>query len=166
MTAAYAAFANGGTRVTPMVIVRILGPDGRVIFADTPAAGDRLVAAETLTAINTLFAAVVREGTGKAAALENHPAGGKTGTTQGSRDAWFVGFTHDLVAGVWVGNDDGTPMRAVTGGSLPAKIWHDVMAAANAGFARAPLAGLPPTIDDLAALGPEVVDGPVEVVPF
>src|SRR5436309_7121559 len=68
---------------------------------------------------------VVNEGTGKAARFPNIPAAGKTGTTQEYRDAWFIGFTPDIVVGVWVGNDDNTPMNRVVGGDLPAAIWRD-----------------------------------------
>jgi len=73
------------------------------------------------------------EGTGRKAALDR-PAAGKTGTTQDYRDAWFIGFTADYVAGVWLGNDDDTPMRRVTGGTLPAELWKQVMMAANKGL--------------------------------
>ena len=71
-----------------------------------------------------LLEAVVTEGTGKAARLDRRSAG-KTGTTDEYRDAWFVGFTSDIVVGVWVGNDDNSPMDQVTGGDIPARIWHD-----------------------------------------
>jgi endonuclease YncB( thermonuclease family) len=77
-----------------------------------------------------LLVAAVRDGTGKAARLAR-PAAGKTGTTQDYRDAWFIGFTADVVVGVWVGNDDNSPMDKVVGGDLPAKIWHDFVAAAD-----------------------------------
>jgi penicillin-binding protein 1A len=82
------------------------------------------------TEILDLLQAVVSEGTGKAARLDR-PVAGKTGTSQDYRDAWFVGFTSDLVVGVWVGNDDDAPMKEVVGGDLPAKIWHDFVAAAE-----------------------------------
>jgi penicillin-binding protein 1A len=83
------------------------------------------------TAMMELLQAVVKEGTGKAARLDR-PVAGKTGTSQDYRDAWFVGFTTDFVVGVWAGNDDDTPMKEVVGGDLPAKIWHDFVAAAEA----------------------------------
>jgi penicillin-binding protein 1A len=87
-----------------------------------------------------LNAAVVY-GTGRRAALPDQPAGGKTGTTQDFRDAWFIGFTSHLTAAVWVGNDNGKPMIRGTGGSLPAEIWRQVMRVAHQGKAPLPLAG-------------------------
>jgi membrane peptidoglycan carboxypeptidase len=70
---------------------------------------------------------VTATGTGRAARLEDRPTAGKTGTTQDFRDAWFVGFTADLVCGVWIGNDNNAPMRKATGGTLPARIFHSFM---------------------------------------
>ena len=78
-----------------------------------------------------LLSTTIRSGTGKAAAFDR-PAAGKTGTSQDYRDAWFIGFTADLVVGVWLGNDDGEPMAGVAGGGLPAKIWRDFMIQAYA----------------------------------
>jgi penicillin-binding protein 1A len=85
-----------------------------------------------------MMQSVIFSGTGKAAALDR-PAAGKTGTSQDYRDAWFIGFTADLVTGVWVGNDDNSPMNKVTGGSLPTRIWHDFMTAAETGKPVLPL---------------------------
>jgi penicillin-binding protein 1A len=81
--------------------------------------------------MNGMLAGVIGHGTGKGATLPR-PAAGKTGTTQDYHDAWFIGFTRDLVVGVWLGNDDNSGTNKVTGGSLPAQVWHDVMTMAYA----------------------------------
>jgi penicillin-binding protein 1A len=83
--------------------------------------------------MSTMMQSVMTDGTGTRARLSGRPAAGKTGTSQNSRDAWFVGYTGQLAAGVWVGNDDDTPTQAVTGGQLPAQIWRDFMTAAHQG---------------------------------
>jgi penicillin-binding protein 1A len=104
-----------------------------------------------------MLAAVVEEGTGRAARLDR-PAAGKTGTTQAHRDAWFVGFTADYVAGVWMGNDDNTPMARVTGGGLPARLWRDVMADVHQGLPARPLRGIaapPPPAETPARAAPD-----------
>ncbi len=89
-----------------------------------------------------LMMETVTTGTGKAARLDGRPTAGKTGTTQDFHDAWFVGFTADLVCGVWIGNDDNAPMvKATTGGTLPARIFHSFMTAAEAGLPVKPLPG-------------------------
>jgi len=118
LTAAYAAEAAGFAPVTPYGL------------GDSPprAARVRLDPAEQRMMLDLLWS-VVEQGTGRAARLRV-PTFGKTGTTQDNRDALFVGMAGDLVTGVWVGNDDNTPMQGVTGGSLPATIWHDFMAPA------------------------------------
>jgi penicillin-binding protein 1A len=88
-----------------------------------------------------LMQAVTAGGTGKAARLEDRPTAGKTGTTQDFHDAWFVGFTADLVCGVWIGNDNNAPMVKATGGTLPAHIFHAFMTDAEQGLPVRPLAG-------------------------
>lgn len=129
MTRAFAAIATNAAGVDSYS-VRSIGDDGKVVYTrpaeakgtiDTPA-----VHAEMLD----LLSSVVRGGTGTAARLDR-PVGGKTGTSEDYRDAWFVGFTSDLVVGVWVGNDDNSPMNGVVGGSVPAAIWHDFVGAAE-----------------------------------
>jgi penicillin-binding protein 1A len=82
--------------------------------------------------MDAMLQRVVLSGTGHAARLDRMTAG-KTGTSSDFRDAWFIGYSGDLIAGVWVGNDDGSAMKGVTGGNLPAQIWHDFMSAARAG---------------------------------
>jgi membrane peptidoglycan carboxypeptidase len=89
-----------------------------------------LVTPTHVAAMTDMLRAVLTSGTAKRAALPNHPAAGKTGTSQDFRDAWFVGYSGQFIAGVWLGNDDGSPMNKVMGGSLPARLWHDAMLAA------------------------------------
>ena len=95
--------------------------------------GGQVVSAKAATAMRDLLAAAVNSGTGRNAALplEMDPAHGKTGTSQNFRDAWFIGFSGNLVAGVWLGNDSGEPMRGVTGGGAPANIWRDFIGSAS-----------------------------------
>ena len=130
MTAAYAAIAAGVQRVEPFGIRTIRGVHGRgrVIHRHKPPPDQRRgsVLPWKREEMVDLLMTTMREGTGRAAAL-GRPAAGKTGTSQDYRDAWFVGFTADLVVGVWVGNDDARPMNGVTGGGLPARIWRDFM---------------------------------------
>ncbi|MCB9948098.1 MAG: PBP1A family penicillin-binding protein [Rhodospirillaceae bacterium] len=144
LTAAYGAFANGGIGVWPYAIEQIRDASGDVAYRRAGGGPGRIVAAEAVRDLTTMMMAVVSEGTGRAAALDR-PAAGKTGTSQDFRDAWFVGFTADYVCGVWVGNDDGTPMDGITGGGLPARIWHDFMEVAHRGLPARPLLGMAPT---------------------
>ena len=137
LTGAYAAFANGGRGVIPYGVREIAG-----VFQRAGTGAGEAVAPGVVASMNELLTAVVKQGTGKAARLSDRPAAGKTGTSQSFRDAFFVGFTGNLVAGVWVGNDDGAPMDEVTGGGLPARIWHDFMAAAHEGAPVRPLPGI------------------------
>ena len=87
---------------------------------------------------------VLTSGTARGQGLGRWPAAGKTGTTDDSRDAWFIGFTADYVTGVWIGNDDSSPMKNVTGGSLPARLWHNYMLEAHRGLPPRPLPGREP----------------------
>ena len=102
-------------------------------------------------AMTRLMRETVATGTGKAARLAERPTAGKTGTTSDFRDAWFVGFTADLVCGVWTGNDNSAPMRHATGGILPAHIFHDFMTAAEANLPPRPLAGMLVAANDAPA---------------
>jgi len=141
LTAAYVPFANGGTGVTPYGIIRIRNRAGKVLFTRHGEATGVVVAPLNLAQMTGLLVESVTSGTGRAARLADRPTAGKTGTTQDYRDAWFVGFTADLVCGVWIGNDDNSPMRRATGGGLPARIFHNFMTAAEAGLPVKPLAG-------------------------
>lgn len=130
VVSAYAPFANGGQGIIPYGITEIRDGGGTVLYQRTGSGPGRTVSPENVGQMNAMLRRVIDIGTGKRAAL-GRPAAGKTGTSQNYRDAWFVGFTGDYVAGVWLGNDDGRPMKGVTGGSYPASIWKDVMIAAH-----------------------------------
>jgi penicillin-binding protein 1A len=141
LTAAYGPFANGGAGVWAYGIEEISDGQGRLLYRRGGSGPGRVVGAGDVAAMNEMLAAAVAHGTGRKARLDR-PVAGKTGTSQNFRDAWFIGFSADLIAGVWMGNDDGTPMREVTGGGAPAKLWRDFMAAAHAGLPPRPLPGL------------------------
>jgi penicillin-binding protein 1A len=142
LTAAFAPFANGGFGVWPYAIDRILDVNGRVLYRRQGSGRGRVVAAYHVGLMNAMLEDAIANGTGKAARL-NRPVAGKTGTSQNYRDAWFIGYSADLVAGVWMGNDDGEPMKRVTGGGLPAALWRDFMMDAHAGLPAKPLPGVP-----------------------
>ena len=141
LTAAFVPFANGGTMVQPYVVRRITTRDGSVLYERKGDGLGRVVGDAELGNMNRIFRAVVREGTATKAQFGDFDIGGKTGTSQDYRDAWFVGFTPYMVTGVWMGNDDNSPTKNVTGGSLPAQVWRDIMEPAHAGFAPASLPG-------------------------
>ncbi len=130
LTAAYIPFANWGYSITPHAIEAIYSKDGDVLFSRERPARIRLLDTQTLGQINAMLQTVINSGTGKAAQIEGRDVAGKTGTTNDYRDAWFVGYTADFVTGVWVGNDDNSKMARVTGGTFPARIWHDYMSIA------------------------------------
>ena len=143
LTAAFVPFANGGTAVAPYVVKRVITREGKVLYERKGDGLGQVVSAAAEGEMNQLFRAVVRQGTGTKAQFGNWDIGGKTGTSQDYRDAWFVGFTPYLTAGVWLGNDDNSPTKHVTGGSLPALIWRDVMEPAHQGLQWMPLPGVP-----------------------
>ncbi|WP_127520167.1 transglycosylase domain-containing protein [Mesorhizobium sp. Z1-4] len=139
LTAAYVPFANGGYRPFVHFIEKVSTPEGKVLWQRRSGGIPRVVNARVVGMMNTMMSRTLEEGTGRKAYF-GWPAAGKTGTTQSSRDVWFVGFTANLTTGVWFGNDDNSPTKKVTGGSLPAQAWHDYMAAAHSGI---PVASLP-----------------------
>jgi membrane peptidoglycan carboxypeptidase len=128
MTGAYAGILNGGSSVTPYGLqeLRLLGEDAPVMGAGG-GIGERVIQEEAAMQLMFLMQQVVLSGTGRRAAIPGWEVAGKTGTTQAARDAWFIGFTADYVAGVWMGYDDNTPLTGVTGGGLPAEIWKETM---------------------------------------
>ncbi|MCL1627595.1 MULTISPECIES: transglycosylase domain-containing protein [Roseinatronobacter] len=128
MTAAYAGILNGGSAVRPYGIeeLKLLG-DSTPLFGVSTGIGERVISERSAQMLTWMMSRVLEDGTGRRAKLPNREAAGKTGTTQAARDAWFIGFTADYVAGVWMGNDDNTPLTGVTGGGLPAEIWRETM---------------------------------------
>src|SRR5690606_2465134 len=121
LTAAYVPFANGGYRPEIRFIRRITSADGKLLYANDGGSAPRVVKPAIVGMMNSMMAGTVEVGgTAKTAAFR-WPSAGKTGTSQNSRDAWFVGYTANLTTGVWFGNDDGAPMKKVTGGALPAQ---------------------------------------------
>ena len=128
MTGAYAGILNGGSSVRPygLVELRIQGDD-QPLLGQEGGIGERVISESAARQLTYMMTQVVERGTGRRAALDGWQVAGKTGTTQSARDAWFIGFTADYVTGVWMGYDDNSPLSGVTGGGLPAEIWHEVM---------------------------------------
>ena len=150
MTGAYAGILNGGSSVTPYGLTElrlkdqedpIIGPGGGI--------GERVISENAAQQLIWMMSKVVESGTGARARLDGYQVAGKTGTTSEARDAWFIGFTADYVTGVWMGYDDNTPLAGVTGGGLPAEIWHEVMVRVQDGL---PSRELPMIVPEQRAL--------------
>ena len=145
MTRAYATFANDGVRLDPFLIDRIDTTRNTIAFQRRSHIPTQVYDPMRARQMTAMLADVIEFGTGKRAKLlGGREAAGKTGTSQSYRDAWFVGYTADIICGVWVGNDEFTPMRGVSGGTLPAQIWSSFMNKAHEGLPLKPL----PTIYD------------------
>jgi membrane peptidoglycan carboxypeptidase len=148
MTGAYAGILNGGRSVTPYGLLDLeLGGDP--LMGRTGGMGERVISEEAARSLVWMMNRAIEEGTGGRARLDGRQAAGKTGTSQSARDAWFVGFTADYVAGVWMGYDDNTPLTGVTGGGLPAELWGETMRRVHEGVPARPL---PMTIPRPAAV--------------
>ncbi len=130
VTRAYGVFSNGGYRVEPYAVESIETSRGKIIYTAPKAKSTKVMAIETAAAMTAMLKTVIQSGTGVAANI-GKPAAAKTGTTDDSKDATFFGYTPDIVTGVWVGNDDNSKMGNLTGGTVPALIWKDVMRVAT-----------------------------------
>ena len=132
LTGAYAVLANRGYPVWPYGIVEIRDGGGSLLYRRGASGANRLIEPRIVAGLQSMLSDVILTGTGRAARL-SRPAVGKTGTSQDFRDAWFIGFSAELVTGVWLGNDDSKPMKKITGGGLPARLWRGFMADALKG---------------------------------
>jgi penicillin-binding protein 1A len=140
LAGAYAPFANGGLAAIPHVIDRVTTGNGKLLYARADRPLDRVVDARNIALMNDMMQQTLVSGTARNTTFTGWPAAGKTGTSQDFRDAWFIGYTANLVTGVWLGNDDGSPSRHVTGGGLPLEVWSQFMSGAHQGV---PVAALP-----------------------
>ena len=171
LVGAYAPFANGGLNVSPHVVTRIRTFDGKVLYARQQDQLGQVIDPHYVAMMNTMMQETLLSGTAHKAELPGWQAAGKTGTSQDFRDAWFIGYTADLVTGVWLGNDDNSPTRKATGGGLPVEIWTRFMKAAHQGVTPMPLpasmpGGLLTTIAQAASPGSAVSHPPPVPAPM
>jgi penicillin-binding protein 1A len=141
LTSAYAAFANGGTGVIPYVIREVKTTGGKMVYRREGGGLGQVITPQALSMMNAMMRETLLTGTGKRADVPGWEVAGKTGTTQDFHDAWFAGYSSRFVTVVWLGNDDNSPMKRVSGSGLPAEIWGKFMKAAHAGVSPIPLPG-------------------------
>ncbi len=141
LVGAYAPFANGGQGASPHVVIRIRTLEGnKVLYMRQPDQLGQVIEPRHVAMMNTMMQETLISGTARKAEIPGWTAAGKTGTSQDFRDAWFIGYTANLVTGVWLGNDDNAPTKKATGGGLPVEVWTRFMRAAHQGV---PVATLP-----------------------
>src|SRR5882724_9681780 len=140
LVGAYAAFANGGQSVSPHVVTKIRTGEGKVLYMRSTEQLGQVVEPRNVAMMNAMMQETLLSGTARKAELPGWMAAGKTGTSQDFRDAWFIGYTANLVTGVWLGNDDNSPTKKATGGGLPVEVWTRFMKAAHQGV---PVVALP-----------------------
>ena len=151
MTRAYSVFANEGLLRSTHLITEIENTAGAPLYRRRSTAGQRVYPVPYARQMTSMLRDVIDTGTGYGARLGKRQAGGKTGTSQDYRDGWFIGFTAQYTTGVWLGNDDNSSMRKITGGLLPVDIWKDYMLKAHKGVPFVPLSAPDPQIDDARA---------------
>lgn len=148
ITSAYLVFANEGKKRSPYVISKITDTSGKVLYEYKFREPERVYAKPYARQMTSMLRDVVDSGTGHGARMGSRQVAGKTGTSQDFRDAWFIGFSRDYATGVWLGNDDNSPMVKVTGGLLPVDAWVKYMRVAHKGKRVRPLRAPDPTIED------------------
>ena len=141
LVGAYVPFANGGIAALPHVIERVRGEKNKVLYARKVSGSGRVVALPYVAMMNRMMQETLLTGTARRASIPGWPAAGKTGTSQDYRDAWFVGYTGHMVAGIWLGNDDSSPTRKATGSGLPVEIWNRFMRVAHQNVPEVDLPG-------------------------
>ncbi len=164
MTGAYAGILNGGSAVLPYGVqeLRLIG-DSAPLFEQTSGIQERVISEQAARQLTYMMSVAVAQGTGQRARLPDRPVAGKTGTTNSLRDAWFIGFTADYVAGVWMGYDDNSPLSGTTGGGLPAELWRQTMERIHEDLSPRPLPMIDPEVEarrapQVVEYGPEVLD--------
>jgi penicillin-binding protein 1A len=167
LVAAYAPFANDGFAIVPHVVERVRTVAGETLYQISDASLGRVINERDVAMMNAMMQETLLTGTARHAELPGWRAAGKTGTSQEFRDAWFIGYTARLVTGVWLGNDDNSPTRKMTGGGLPVEIWSRFMKVAHQGAAFADLPGIGPGLaaPPLAPLAPLAPVGPAPAAP-
>ena len=140
LVGAYAPFANGGQGVSPHVVTKIRNDKGKILYDRPTDQLGQVIEPRYVAMMNTMMRETLVSGTARKAEIPGWAAAGKTGTSQDFRDAWFVGYTANLVTGVWLGNDDNSPTKKATGGGLPVEVWTRFMRTAHQGV---PVASLP-----------------------
>lgn len=157
LTGAFVPFANGGYKPQLRLISHIEDTEGKTLYDFGEITANRVVEPDIVGMMNAMLEQTVKNGTAKRAAIDR-PAAGKTGTSQDFRDAWFIGYTTDYVTGIWFGNDDGHPMKKISGGSLPVQAWKSYMTIAEKSL---PVSMLPGNYDLENALpgGSDILPG-------
>jgi penicillin-binding protein 1A len=160
---AYATFPNLGKAVAPHAALEVRTGAGELIwrFDRDGKRPEQVISAQVALEMVAMMNSVVQNGTGRRAQLDGIQVAGKTGTTNSWRDAWFVGYTGNFAGAVWMGNDDYTPTKRMTGGTVPAMVWHNIMAYAHQGVELRPLPGLPPPQHAPAVADAALVGAPV-----
>ena len=162
LVGAYAPFANGGRGVAPHVVNKIRTVEGnKVLYARPADQLGQVIEPRHVAMMNTMMQETLLSGTARKAEIPGWSAAGKTGTSQDFRDAWFIGYTANLVTGVWLGNDDNSPTKKATGGGLPVEVWTRFMKTAHQGV---PVAALPGAqsggvLSNLAQISSQIVPG-------
>ena len=141
LVSAYAPFANGGVAVQPYIITQVKSARGKMLYQRRTPGAVRAIEPQHVAMMNAMMSETLLTGTGRKAELPGWQAAGKTGTSQDFRDAWFVGYTSRLVTGVWLGNDDNSPTKKVSGGNLPVEVWSRLMREAHRGLPPSSLPG-------------------------